>query len=407
MLVKLNFTAAKPIFHCFRVLADIINTPSVTSVSELLTRATAASYASELLSSLDSANSLIIRTESPTACKAHVSGNPNTKLFEFTTEFTVFDDPTRKYYYGFTSADGAAVVGNYGESVSGGTIDSSGIPLSTAESSNSYTGTALTYATNNATFATFGTSAGTNNAWTFWCYITNDCMIIATNNGAAFTTGFGTTYGNTANYCGPFIMSQYTRGDYWNKASNNIIPVIYPNQRVTAGVGYGYLTSDINLTAAARHNPNVTSQSVASVPFRAAQLVNTLPRTSSTPVSRLYNTQVSITIAGRAFAEIPLLTSSSVTTAATSSWAWRMSPTTGTRIPNSTASSGVFGQYDIGWSLSYQGCNGGSMSERGGFYMFNGDYVPGDEYTVGGVTYMIWPVYNGYTNRVGIAIPKE
>jgi hypothetical protein len=59
------------------------------------------------------------------------------------------------------------------------------------------------------------------------------------------------------------------------------------------------------------------------------------------------------------------------------------------------------------WSNSYRGNLGGNASQRGGFYIFNGDYFPGDTFVHGGKTYIVLPTFRGYTDRVGIAVPKE
>ena len=58
------------------------------------------------------------------------------------------------------------------------------------------------------------------------------------------------------------------------------------------------------------------------------------------------------------------------------------------------------------WSCNYYGNSGGNVTSQGLFYIFNGDYSPGDEFTYNGITYAIWPSYQGYTNRLGLAIPK-
>jgi hypothetical protein len=52
MFIKLNYTANKQINTVFRTIADIVNTPSVTSIAALRTRAIAAGYDSSLLLSL-------------------------------------------------------------------------------------------------------------------------------------------------------------------------------------------------------------------------------------------------------------------------------------------------------------------------------------------------------------------
>ena len=50
---------------------------------------------------------------------------------------------------------------------------------------------------------------------------------------------------------------------------------------------------------------------------------------------------------------------------------------------------------------------GGNISDIGDFYLFNGDYFPGDEFSYNNRTYVIFPVGLGYTTRLGLAIPKE
>ena len=59
------------------------------------------------------------------------------------------------------------------------------------------------------------------------------------------------------------------------------------------------------------------------------------------------------------------------------------------------------------WELSWYNLRGGNASALGEFYMFNGDYVSGDQFSFNGKTYMIWPTANGFSSRVGLAIPKE
>ena len=66
--------------------------------------------------------------------------------------------------------------------------------------------------------------------------------------------------------------------------------------------------------------------------------------------------------------------------------------------------------------------NGGNITDKSGVYLFNGDFFPGDEVTVGGVTYVLLavgmntlqtsnsltPVYTvGTQSRVALAVPKS
>ena len=59
----------------------------------------------------------------------------------------------------------------------------------------------------------------------------------------------------------------------------------------------------------------------------------------------------------------------------------------------------------FGWEANALGNHGGNASDQCGVYIFNGDYAPGDTFTYNGVLYMIWPMYSGYSNRVGLAVP--
>ena len=61
----------------------------------------------------------------------------------------------------------------------------------------------------------------------------------------------------------------------------------------------------------------------------------------------------------------------------------------------------------VTWRAGVYNSMGGNASEIGDWYIFNGDYFPGDEFTLGGRTYIILPPSVSWTNRIGLAIPKE
>jgi hypothetical protein len=51
---------------------------------------------------------------------------------------------------------------------------------------------------------------------------------------------------------------------------------------------------------------------------------------------------------------------------------------------------------------------GGDVTSKGKMYIFNGDYLPGDEYIWNNKTYVLWPLgTTGPANRMAYAIPKE
>ena len=78
-----------------------------------------------------------------------------------------------------------------------------------------------------------------------------------------------------------------------------------------------------------------------------------------------------------------------------------------TRFVSQDLKSTTFAISPFCWNKTSYNAYGGNLSARGGFYIYNGEYFPGDEFTYGGKTYIIWPAYQGYSDRVGLAIPKE
>jgi hypothetical protein len=84
-----------------------------------------------------------------------------------------------------------------------------------------------------------------------------------------------------------------------------------------------------------------------------------------------------------------------------------LNTTTLTRYPSADRYGTGFAMLPLRWELSWYNLRGGNASALGGFYMFNGDYVSGDQFNFNGKTYMIWPTTNGFSSRVGLAIPKE
>jgi hypothetical protein len=83
-----------------------------------------------------------------------------------------------------------------------------------------------------------------------------------------------------------------------------------------------------------------------------------------------------------------------------------ISNTAAERWPSADLSGTSFQLIPLGWNLDRYGNTGGNISDRSGFYLFNGDYQPGDEFALGGTTWSVWPLWAGYSARIGIAIPK-
>jgi len=107
------------------------------------------------------------------------------------------------------------------------------------------------------------------------------------------------------------------------------------------------------------------------------------------------------------FTALTTVSAGSISTITTAAQGAAIFKTVHTRYPSSDLKTQTFGMLPISWRHSYYNNSGGDASTQGGWYLFNGDYYPGDEFSFNGKTYKILPTFSGYTDRVGIAIPKE
>lgn len=406
MFVKLSYTANTRISVPLRTLADIINTSSITSVAALQSRFTSGSYSTTLTSNFDANNSIIIRTVSPANTKSHIYVNDLSQNgIKFTLEQPVYDAPSSKIYTRIDSPVGAtSAYFDIGTEITGGTIDSSGVPLSTSETSGATIGTSLTLGGNNYgnINACLNAGNGYGNIRTFWAYVTDKCFFWAVTNTASYNVGWGPTYGNSTLQGGPFFQTQYTRYDYHNLDSNGIFPVYYTSQR-SAGVGYGS-TNDLTTVQNILFTTNSTT-----LPVRVHSMVSALPKVN-TVWPKIYQQAVHMTMAGRASSHYALniiQTLGTVTSAAAASYAGAFSSTTNNRYPSADLATTGFGLMPFGWEASYFGNHGGNASDQSGVYIFNGEYTPGDTLEYNSKTYMIWPMWQGFGNRVGFAVPME
>jgi hypothetical protein len=79
-----------------------------------------------------------------------------------------------------------------------------------------------------------------------------------------------------------------------------------------------------------------------------------------------------------------------------------------TRWPTATTSpTGAFSLQPLVWSRADYNAIGGLISDKSSIYLFNGDYLAGDEFSSGGQAYSIWPLADGFSQRVGLAVPKK
>lgn len=86
-----------------------------------------------------------------------------------------------------------------------------------------------------------------------------------------------------------------------------------------------------------------------------------------------------------------------------------ISVTAGEKVANATNTGMAFALLPLTWTMSGGSCwGGGDISAQSGFYIFNGEYAPGDTLTYSGKTFILWPTNLGpVTSRLAIAVPKE
>ena len=422
MYIKLNFTSARTGEQVFRILADIINNPTViTSVANLVTRFADTAYyaAGDLQVGFDSANSEITASTPPTTAytKAHVARPLATiNTFTFTLEQSVYDSLSTKYYTKiFASANDANIYHQVGDSIGGGTMASSQVDKTTLSGTASIAGTALTLGNG----YTLQASEITNNQnlviRTLWCYITDKTFLIGFNGTTNSTAGWNGIYANAASTSSNIFVSQYTRLDHWNTSSNSVIPVVFTKPRTLAtynGAGLFANTSDYTQV----WNPGNTGVGLNfAQPLLQFNGYNTFPSTSLAIPTKLYNQYCPHGVGLKSSEIQPIQTAivSDVSTTAITSTTGSYAPINlsgvSTGVPNSTLTARTFPLYPLTWMNSRTGAyGGGNISEQSGFYVFAGDYGPGDEFVLDSVTYSIWPSAgaNPSASRLGIAVPK-
>lgn len=409
MLIKLNFTAGKTFSQVFRILAEIISQPTYTSVTAMV--AGSGSWTADLLQSFDASTSYIYRTKDTTGVTAHIARGAyalSSSPFDFALEFPTYDASSTKQYckvYCTSATNPYNIIEQYTNSLNAGTPMSSGqwtITLPTSQSTSQ--GQTITLSGTPTIARTISSLSVASPVYTFWAYITPSSFIWTT---VLSPSGFqpsgwhGTNsyYASSANIAGS-VYSQYKRYDYWNTNANGVLPFVYMNPNNTYILPFT-TTSELGIV-----NPSSTTATECT--FNFFNYINAVPGTgASFPVT--YAPRGAVGIGTRYSDTFALTASNSSATNATDPCYGAVLNTTTvqTRIPSSDLLSKGFSILPI--TIRNQNFNilGGSISDVGDFYIFNGDYFPGDEFAYSGRTYVIFPVGLGYTTRLGLAIPKE
>lgn len=414
MYLRLNFTADQPLNYIFRVANEIINTPTINSISTLQSTANTYSWNATMLQNLDVTNSELIRTGSgvtgltsnTVSRYAKGVGSTYADPHIWTVEFSRYDNTSLKYYVQHRGAS----EGNYltdirlANTLTSGTLSSAtnfantAAPLASASlgTDPSFPAGSLYTGGSNIT-----NSSSFNIIRSFTMYISDTCLIWSATCGTSYNIGFGNAYSDSTKYIGPFIYSQYNRFDWHNTNNNSVTPLMFTNPSRAIGAGFGYTTNDWN----DRENTQFTTNGTVCA-FRVFNLINAYPSTTpSFPL--LAQPMVNWGIGSRYSDYIGLTATAVPTTVSGITYGAPISTTVSTRYPSADLKTQTFGMLPVSWRNLYYYNAGGDASARGGWYVFNGDYFPGDEFSYGGKTYRILPTWTGYSQRVGIAIPKE
>lgn len=428
MYIKLNFTADTNLVEVFRVCNEMINNVNIVSVSTLQTVATGNSWNNQAITNLDATNSEILRTSNllPTQLtlantRSHIAKSSSQTTrddFEWTVEFSRYDDTTRKYYVQHRNPTTLGTSNHGGRLFDGITNNANNIsalaqtPATTNGALGSASGTLVT--PNASAYVVHGTSGcaglgtGFTNVRCFWMYISDTCMIWAASTGISNALGFNNAWADPGRFIGPFIYSQYTRFDHFNNNTVGITPLMFTNGGIVQQFGQGAGFGAGNIAFASIENNQFTTGSPSyGTTFRVFNLINSYPSTTfSWPI--IPQAQVNMGVGSRYNDYAALATSLlAATNQLTATYGAVVFTTVNTRFPGPNLATQNYAMLPVSWRNLYYYNSGGDASGRGGWYMFNGDYYPGDEFSYGGKVYKILPTWNGFAARVGIAIPKE
>jgi|APGre2960657404_1045060.scaffolds.fasta_scaffold00031_31 hypothetical protein len=416
MYIRLIYTADKNLEQLLRTLAYIINTPTITSAGTLNTAlSNTGIFASDIGSGFDSSNSEIIRTVNLSSTVAHIAKPAMSNTINFTLEQSVYDAPSTKYYYQINQINysGAAPNVMMGNGLTGGTITSSQLPQTQASSSATAAGTLLSLVNSSFDYGQQQAIAGQTSWRALHVYITDKCFLWGISvAGGPTGVGWSGTYNNNGNYTVSGLGCwQYTRLDHWNTDANGIIPVA--GARMT-GVGSGIYSNSSHWTTVTNTSPSGGAYVNSYYNFlKVFNLINYNPTSTTGSFTREFNRYVAHGLGGIRTSETKGHTVSldqsytGMENAVTTNKS--ISVTAGEKVANATNTGMAFALLPLTWTMSGGSCwGGGDISAQSGFYIFNGEYAPGDTLTYSGKTFILWPTNLGpVTSRLAIAVPKE
>lgn len=395
MYVRLSYNTLVTPITAFELLWFIFNN-SISSVSGLTSHASylqASFLHAGNFTQFNPSLSQIIRTNNPTNVQMNrFQDTSGTVQHAITFRFQSYDAPTQKYFYQIYNSSNAT---NYtilcGESVS---------PVwpGTTISSGSGTTNRMTLSNN-----MIQVSSATQSYYDYHFHLTDKGIIWFTQGQFLNSlTGFPGTFSNIANNMGPYMCGQYTRYDLFNTVANNMIPVMATRITSSGNNVMGISGRHFNTYS----NPNATSPEVG---FSVLTALNMSMTTNTVAVARTINQGVHFGVGCRtsdAYA-VALTAINNTTNSGVATYGKAITTTAYERFPLADNSGYGHAFLPIFWSLSSFMSAGGNVTDQTGIYIYNGDYYPGDEVTYNNKTYVIWPLWDGFSNRIGIAVPEE
>jgi hypothetical protein len=419
MYIKLQYSSNKRFVSCMRLLTAIVQDATITSAEILQTKVT--TWHADVKDGIDFVNSEIIRTVDPTNVQMRFNKS-NTGNYQnnhnWMVEFDVYDNPGEKWYIQSRTEITTAVqdaTWSVGTVLAAGPFNTTSQSITTADQISAAGGdvTLRLDPTNSVEnrHSTTKNLPDTADIRCMWVHLTNEGLVLSFTHRDSTNNGMPTDYTNLVSsptISGPYIFGHYERWDYWNKASNGIVPVMYHNIHRGSHIGYGYDLARTNYDWTQTLNTEYNVPTNDAGPYRIFGTIDAKPSTSpSWPLQR--HTMVNQSVGLRSDYYLPLTSTilGAVATAAVASTGAVVHTTASTRFISEDLKSTTFAMLPITWQHAYYNNTGGSMTARTGVYLFNGEYFPGDEYAFNSKNYIIWPTYGGYAQRVGIAIPKE
>lgn len=362
MLVKLHYTTTTDVEIPFGIFAELVNTPTITTLSGFLNHMSTNAGHAAYTANLSIPDSFIIRTDSPDNVTAHFKGGSSPDL---TFKMPVHDNPGEFTYNHFAGSTATWTHQLYSTMT--------GDMALTQSISDDPNVTSAGVSTMSGTYeATYGNSYTGNLGRTFWLYI-NDNAVMIYACGNATKTGQSNT-GSQNNF---FLGAQYDRYDYWNTASNGFQPTIMMNTPLTGyygGMNQQYWTVS-KIVDATPQNTTVWT-----------------PQTNTTAYNGL----------GNFFTHDRNLDTDNTSYGYV---AMMISPTPYVRQHTADLQYKGVTLFPLTWQKGDFNAMGGNISSVSKIYFFNGDYYPGDTVTFGSQEYMLFTPYHGYEERQAIAVP--